>query len=556
MTRPKVLIIGIDGADPNLFQAFRQDLPNLRRLADQGAFGPLRSTDPPFTVPAWYVFATGKQPWNLGVFGFARRIPDTYRFTFASLADCSSKTMWDYLSEAALRVGVFNVPGTYPPRPLNGFLVSSSISAPPNDGRLVFTYPPELSRDLDRLVGGYELASMKPVERDNEDAMLAERQRVHHKHSDALFYLASHQPWDVLIAVFDITDRISHQMWKHFDSTHPQHDPERSPTYADAIKNAYMAVDEEVGHLTSLAGEDATVIVMSDHGFVPQQKSFRLNEWLRQNGYLFVSHNYTAKARKPVQRLSSFLVRMNEQNTWFRRLTRPLRGSTLARHVRAEQGLLERNIPLSSVSVDWSRTVAYSYNHNSIYVNLMGREPRGIVTPGEHYDAVITELVTDLQKLRDPLTGRPAVSRVLRCEEAYQGAYLLDAPDILVFMEDTCCSIPPSFAANGIWDLEQIGSGNHGKYGLLIVSGPGIRSCGIISGELADLLPTVLHILNLPIPDDLDGRLLSEIFEPGSIYASREPRFVCVEAKTSPDFAYTEAEERAISDHLKGLGYF
>jgi predicted AlkP superfamily phosphohydrolase/phosphomutase len=556
MKRPKFLIIGIDGADPDLFQAWKQDLPNLGRLADQRAFGPLRSSEPPLTVPAWYVFATGKQPGNLGVFGFAHRIPGSYSLTFANLASCSSKTMWDLLGEAGLRVGVFNVPGTYPPQPVNGFLVCSSISAPPNDGQLVFTHPSNLSRDLERLVGGYELASMKPVERNNENVMIAERQRVHRKHADALFYLASHEAWDVLIAVFDIADRTGHQMWKHFDPTHPQHELERSPTYADAIKHAYMAVDEEVGRLVALAGEDAMVMVMSDHGFGPQHRTFHLNEWFRQSGYLFVRREDTSSYRNLVRQVSRFLVRMNEQSRWFRQMTKPLRGSTLARRVRSEQAWLESSIPLPSVSVDWSRTVAYSFNHHAIRINLKGREPQGVVEPGEHYEAVVGEIMARLRELRDPEAGRPAVSRVLRREEVYQGAYLLEAPDILVFMEEICSPVVPGFSADGVFDLAPLGTGHHRPYGLLIVSGPGIRSCSIASAELADLLPTVLHILNLPIPDDLDGRLLTEIFEPESIYASREPRFVCVEAKTSPDFAYTEAEERAISDHLEGLGYF
>jgi predicted AlkP superfamily phosphohydrolase/phosphomutase len=552
----RVLIIGIDGADPDLFQRWKQDLPHLRRLADQGAFGPLKSTLPPLTVPAWYVFATGKQPGNLGIFGFARPVPHSYQFVPANLASCSSPALWDLLSAAGQRVGVFNMPGVFPPQPVNGFLVSSSLDTPPNDGRLIFTYPPELSRQLDRLVGGYELASSTHVERANEDTMIRERHRVHHKHAEALLHLASREVWDVLIAVFDITDRIGHQMWKHHDPSHPQHDPLRSPTYADAIKEAYKAVDYEVGRLSALAGEDALIVVMSDHGFGPQHKTFRLNEWLRQRGYLCIDPAYTTIKRSWFHRLGKFVVGLNEQKKWFRRITKPLRGSTLARHLRSRQARLEPAIPLSSVEVDWTRTIAYSFNHHAIRINLKGREPLGIVEPGEHYDTVVKDIITELRSLRDPWTGEPAASRLLKREDAYEGTFLAEAPDLLVFMDGIRTPITPDLAADGPFDLIPLGTGHHRPHGILLVSGSGIRPGPITTASLADLLPTILHVLDLPIPADLDGTVLTDLFEPTSSYALRQARYVQAKTKAVSDFVYSDAEEKAINEHLRGLGYF
>ena len=147
----KALVVGIDSASPFLIQKWIDKLPNMRSIFESGAHGVLKSIVPPESVPAWQCFATGKNPAKIGVFGFTYIGRDRHLKFGRTTPDLGC--FWDICSQNGMKVGVFNVPGTYPPYPVNGFIVSGF----PVPTRKVWSYPAELMGRIDSAVGGYEV---------------------------------------------------------------------------------------------------------------------------------------------------------------------------------------------------------------------------------------------------------------------------------------------------------------------------------------------------------------------------------------------------------------
>src|SRR5919197_2031678 len=170
---PRVAVIGLDCADPRLvFDRLRDDLPNLARLMGVGTFGPLRSVDPPITVPAWSCMMSGRDPGELGIYGFRNRSDHGYdALTVADSRAVRIDRVWDHLGRAGRHVIVVGVLQTSPPVPVNGELVSCFLTADPRTER--FTHPPELRREIEALVGAYQV-DVRNFRSDDRDRILAE----------------------------------------------------------------------------------------------------------------------------------------------------------------------------------------------------------------------------------------------------------------------------------------------------------------------------------------------------------------------------------------------
>src|SRR6266566_503600 len=247
---PRLVIIGLDCAEPSLvFEQWRDDLPNLSRLMQQGSYGRLESCIPAITVPAWSCMMSGRDPGELGIYGFRNRADRSYqRMVVADGRAVKAPRLWDILGEAGWRVAVLGVPGTFPPRAVNGALASCFLT--PNTG-VEYTYPPEMAQQIKSWVGDYLLEEYSP---------------------------------DLLMMVEMGVDRIHHALWKHMDARHPLYVPGSS--LSEAIHDYYRHVDGRIGELLSSCAEQTAVLVVSDHGARPLMGGVCLNEWLITEGYL------------------------------------------------------------------------------------------------------------------------------------------------------------------------------------------------------------------------------------------------------------------------------
>jgi len=489
----KVCVIGLDCAPPELvFEKWRHQLPHLNRLMESGVWGPLESTIPPITVPAWMCMMTGKDPGTLGVYGFRNRKDHSYEgLVFANSRLIREETVWDILAKNGKRSILLGVPLTYPPRPINGLMVCDFL-APDTDSD--YTYPADLKEEIRRTVGDYIL-DVRNFRTDDKDRLLTDIYEM----TDRRFRLARHflttRPWDLFAMVEIGPDRIHHGFWRYFDPEHPLYYDDNP--YQNVIRDYYILLDGYIGELLHTLPDDTLVMVVSDHGARRMDGAVCFNEWLIQEGYLTL--------KEPVREATKF----------------------------------------SPDLVDWSRTKAWGDGgyYGRLFLNIRGREPQGIVAP-EEYEAVRSELATKLGALGDE-HGRPIGTKVFRPQEVYRACHNVP-PDLIVYFGDLNWRSIGSVGHGKVWTHENDtgpDDANHAPFGIAILSeftssppyeGGGRRGERRDGLSIYDIAPTILRAFGIEPPPGM-GRAAIDL--------------------PPAEAVYTQEEEAEIARRLEDLGY-
>ena len=277
----KILVLGLDCAAPELLFGF-DDLPNIRRLMEVGAYGRLESVIPPITVPAWMCLATSQDPGSLGIYGFRNRIDHSYSgLGIASARSITEPAIWDHLAREGKRSIIVGVPPGYPPRRINGISVGCFLT--PDTDKNVFTHPPELSEEIRQLVGHYPV-DVQGFRSDNKAWLRDEIFAMSRTQFQVVRHLLEKKEWDYFHFVDIGLDRIHHGFWKYHDPEHVLHEPD-SP-FRDTVHEYYRHIDEEIGRVLELLTDDTIVLVVSDHGAQRLDGGFCVNEWLVREGLL------------------------------------------------------------------------------------------------------------------------------------------------------------------------------------------------------------------------------------------------------------------------------
>lgn len=566
-TMPKdsysVLVLGLDGATFDLILPWVEQgyLPCLGRLLREGSSSPLRSTIPPITPCAWSSFMTGKNPGKHGLFDFVEPLPDGRGVRFTNASCRSGESLWGYLSRKDRRVGIINVPMTYPPEPVNGYLISGLDT--PHE-RSAYMYPSTLRDELSAESIGYRielqhLGNMRTNAR--RDRQLAELREVESIRTRTLKHLSSKYPADFRMLVYGATDQVAHHFWHYMDERHDKYDAEGAERYRHAIRDVYQHVDGLLASVLEDEGDDTIVAIMSDHGFGPTTNvRLRLNQILEHAGLLaFVPERQSGRLKRVLAGL----------------VDRALRSTLSADAKRTIAGLFPRLRDwferLDEAQIDWTKTIAYTneaYRSDpAVWLNHTRRNPQGLLKTEAEIKDALEKVENVLRDLKDPLTGRPAISNVYRTEEIYRGPYLDAAPDLIpswwedgFLLEQSTPGGPAELRverseaplAGGVEF-----AGSHRRDGVLIMAGGPMRENYRFTGaDITDVAPTVLYAMGLPIPDDMDGRVLTEAFESDFI-ARREPEHEAAEAMVAVGHhqAFSHAEEALIAKRLQSLGY-
>ncbi len=564
----RVLVICLDGATFSLLDPWMASgrLPNLKRIADEGVRGDLASVVPPITAPAWASFMTGKNPGKHGVYHFVNRGDTSDRNAFVHSGSRAGKALWHLLGESGKKVLVLNVPTTYPPEEVNGALISDFLTPP---GRRDFTYPASLADELEEAFGAYPLHLKTLMFSPGLSASNARRllREVRHEAGvkfDAAHYLLDRHDADFCILHILGTDRVQHELWRAFDpEDQGRGDRIARPCGEEAIRY-FAEIDAEIGRLCERFDEDGTTFIISDHGFGPIRRVIDLNVWLLENGYIQIRSG-------PRSRLKSALWRRGLTKEVFIRLA--LRtffkyGAGIAAKIPDESifksmlFLAKRGdrgqLLFSFDDVDWARTRAYApVGMGAININLRGREPEGAVDPGDEHESLREEIAAKLRDLRDPDTGERIAADVHLREEVYHGPFLDRAPDIL-FLPNASGLFAGSMTGffSNRWIFENAAwPGHHRMEGILLARGKRIRKGRRIEGAaLIDLAPTILHLLGNSVPSDMDGRVLTELFEEGFL-EHRPPAFQAPEEEPADARSGPGGGEEDVVRRLKDLGY-
>lgn len=559
MSYHKLLVIGLDGAPYPLIEQWTRSghLPNLARLIQRGSFAPLLSTIPVHSPTAWSSFITGTNPGKHGVFDFVKREANSYQLRVVRSHQIAGSSLWQLLSQNGRKIGLLNVPMTYPPQSVNGFWVSG-LGTP---SYVPYTFPPELTERLNQQ--GYRVNKEKFYQPGHEEEWLADIYDTSQRRTAATIALMKEQEWDFFMMVFRNTDEICHFFWRYMDETHPLYEPDAPMHYKNAIRDYYQQVDSWVGEIVATAPADSNIVVMSDHGAGPLYKDVFLNEWLWQQGWLTMKEESASQRRSwhlarrlglTRANISDLLTKLHlhRLEVWIKQLL----GDRILVLPRDER-------PEFMTAIDWERTKAYSFGYyGQIFINMQGREPAGTVAPDD-YLSFRQEIADQLRLLMDPEDGKPVVDQIYFKEQLYHGEQMMVAPDILCIMRGLTY-----ITRKGYEFSQQRGvlfrppytfeSGSHRPEGILIGAGPDIV-CGGALGQpqIFDLTPVLLQLLDCEVPASMDGKpipnfLTPEFLDSHPIQASQANTPI---AEPHQLEQWDEAAEAEIQNRLRSLGY-
>lgn len=554
----KVFVLGLDGATWDLLAPLARDgvMPNLARLMEQGVSGTLRSVFPPLSPVAWTGVMTGKNSGKHGVFEFLEHAHDPLHGRVNSSRSIKSELVWEVAGRHGKATVAGGVPMSYPPRQAPGFYLGDFLS--PADAK-DFSSDAVIFAEMEKAIGPYRAWNTSVHDGGREATALVELQGFLEHHLQAVKFLMGRCDWDLFMFDLMATDRIQHELWHVWDDTHGAR--KGNEARLDALKGGcrdfWGLLDRHIGEIEAMLPADTALILMSDHGFGPIEWYVNFNVWLLDRGDIALQDSFYVK-----QKHWFYKRGMTPQAVYNAMVRLGLADQRVSRFRGKQKGWVERmgeSAFLSRRHIDWSRTKAYAQgNFGQIFLNLKGRQPQGCVAP-QDAKSVRDELKAGLLEIPHPETGQPLVERVYERDELYQGPHAHLAPDLTVVLGDwryrtiglhdftTNRLISPSFGPTG----------DHRMEGVFIASGPAFRPGTSLreDADLLDIAPTILHILGVPVPSDMDGRVLSEVLG-AALTAAPEATEAATPVQEEPaPAAYTEEEDAAIQQRLADLGY-
>jgi predicted AlkP superfamily phosphohydrolase/phosphomutase len=568
--RPQVLIIGLDGATFDLIKPWvaTGQLPTFKHLMDTGTRANLASTIPPITPPAWTSFMTGMNPGKHGVFNFTEYHPTDHSIRYANASNRKMPSIWKLLSSLGWSVGVFNVPMTYPPEEVNGFCISG-LDTPDKDSN--FVYPRWLRQEIEHSVGELYLDPRHlgfMTTDDRRDKILEALVRIENRRTQITAYLLKKYPVDVMMLVYTATDTVQHFFWNYMDPTHPSYDPSGAEKYGDAILKIYRALDTDIATLLDAIPPECTVIVLSDHGGGPVSgKIIHLNQYLHELGLLAYKNGSAGSPKRLLHRCIGGL------DGYLRGVLSPRQKTAIARFFPTLREKWESYATALSM-IDWQKTQAYCLEFlafpSEIWINLEGRTPHGTVKSGADYEKLIEILRENLSSLGDDSTGKCLIHKVYRKDEVYQGPYIDRAPDLvfswweeggLESRKSSAVAKHPSLRTDAVarGELAASWSGTHRLDGILLMKGAPFRAGVTLSqAHIMDVAPTLLYLLGLPVPAEMDGKVRLEAFREEFVAlhpVQYQENNLLMQASRPSEAVYTMRETAKIQERLKDLGY-
>jgi predicted AlkP superfamily phosphohydrolase/phosphomutase len=453
MKHQKLFIIGLDCLTPQLvFDRWDNELPTFKKLRNCGIWGKMKSTIPCITVPAWASMVTGKDPGELGFYGFRNRKDYSYdNLYFANSLSVKYPAIWNILSRNKKTSILFNVPQTYPVKPLRGIMVSSFLAP---DEQSNYTYPPEIKDEINQIVDDYQI-DVRDFRTDNKQWLVEQINNVTDKHFTVVKNWTKNKKWDFFMFVEMGPDRLHHGFWGMCEPEHPKFNPDSR--YVNTIKDYYLKLDKHIEDLLLLLDSDTTVIVVSDHGAKSMIGGFCINEWLIKEGLLSLK-NYPNQPSK-----------------------------------------------LSMDNVDWKNSYCWGDGgyYARIFFNIKGREPSGIINPAE-YKTFRDNMINKIESIPD-INGNISQTKAFIPVEIYHKTNGIP-PDLIVYLDNLNLRSIGSIGHNDIYTFENDtgpDDANHDQYGIFIMTDLkdyyASKNINIERNDISiyDIAPTALDLMDV-----------------------------------------------------------
>ena len=494
----KVLVIGLDGATWNLLKPLIEEkkLPTIEKLKENGCHGNLESCIPHVTFPAWKCYSTGKNPGKLGVYWWMDLDIKSRKTRVNSSNSFKSLEIWDHLGIEGVKCGIMGMPTTYPPKKVNGFMASEFN---PSDSG--YTYPEELETELKEKFGF--IAEFGDYHGEDREKMAENRIKIMKQRFDSFKYLAMKFKPDFLhLTIFHI-DNIQHFYWKYMEKNDTK--------FGKVIEKSWKFIDSELELLINEVDPDY-VMVMSDHGFTSLKAIFNVHMWLLNRDHLHLK----SKILKFLNSLKLLTLSSS--------IAKKLITLKQSRKISETASMTDIAIKL----IDWEKCKVIALGEGLLYIN------RHAFKNNNELEVFRENLINELSEIRNPKTGEFIVKKVFRREDIYSGKYTYLAPDLIILPNEGY-EIASLGLSKKLWDFspkEEGWSAVHKLHGIYMVSGKDVKKGYEIKGaKIYDIAPTILHIFGIPIPNDMDGRVLKEIFLEDSEPAQREAKYLAVDGE-------------------------
>jgi len=488
----KVLVIGLDGGTWNIIKPLveKGKLPIIANLIKSGCYGNLESTIPPSTFTGWKGYSTGKNPGKFGVFSSMNVDMKKQKLVVNNSTSYKSKEIWDYLSKEGISCGVLNMPTTYPPKKIpNGFMVSHFFINVPN-----YTYPKYLENELLNKFD-YKLAPDYLYMIDKDLTIQDCRNIIIQRFDVAKYLLDRFNPAFFHMSIF-LIDHIQHYYWKYMK--------ENSSQYSKVIEDFWILIDNGIKSvLNEFCDKETYVILMSDHGFTEATAEFNLARWLIKKRLFSTKMTFLQNI---YLKITSYLDPISiARKMGFYSLLKRFIPYELQRRIYVSLPL-ENRMPRIDTMIDWERSKVIPIA-DGLYINRKK-------IPKEEYEGFRNKLISEMESIADPRNGKKLFNKVFRGEEIFKGEYVDRAPDIVGLTN--AGYVWQANLGTDEWNFTPQWSGTHALNGIFCISGPNVkRNFKIQNIKIFDLAPTILHIFGLPVPKDMDGRVLIEVFKLG-----------------------------------------
>jgi predicted AlkP superfamily phosphohydrolase/phosphomutase len=505
-----VLGVVLDAADGTLLRrwAHEGELPVLARMLAEGASARLESSAGVMPEAAWPTLTTGADPGSHGVYNWRPVRPGTYQRTRQPPA-AWRKTFWHLLRDEApgARAVVLDPPFSLP---LRDDRFTEVVGWGDRGGVHHVSWPPRLLDEIVERHGRFPRWTEDDYVRwpREEKRLLRALEDAVERRTTIMIELLGRADWDVGLACYYELHDGGHAFYRYLDAGAPGHDARRAAFGQAALLRLYKAADTGLGRLRQAIGDDADMIVCSPKGF-------RANT----NGEAVLPAVLEGLGHQVPRSVSGGSRRI----AMARGLVRAVAPRPLRRRIFGRMSWRERDRILEQLwiqSVDWARTRAFAepdLGSGFIRLNVRGREPEGIVEPGDEYERLIAELQAELLSLTHAATGAPAVARVFRREELAPGPNAGKLPDLLVAWTPEVLLDAVHHPSLGTVHerLKDLPTAEHTGDAFLIGTGPSFRpGAASEDARLTDVAPTLLHLAGAALPEDMDGRPLAELFAP------------------------------------------
>ena len=563
----KIFILGLDGATFDLIDLWidRGILPNLKKLKNSGSWGELESTNPPTTPPAWTSAITGMDPGYHGIFDFTVSPLQNAKRPLVSSSTVHGNKIWHILNAFDQKTIVLNVPITYPPESVNGIMISGMMTPSFESS---FTFPENIKTRLKAVCGNYiPNVDIPKYDVDFEPdafAFLDDIRECFERRREAVRHLMATEDWDFFMVVFIAMDRIQHLFYKYLVPDNPLYETRLGERLRTRIIEEYKRIDDAIGEITNSLDANTIRITISDHGFGPTRGYFNANKWLMDQGFLTVNPLQYAQKR-------AFHLAMQIGNSqWTRKVVPEHWLSTIRKKVRQRRSTFTSAKSDLMQVVDWPCTKAYfaSIPTQGIFINEKRKDGSGLVEPGEDVRTLKNEIKSRLMQIHNPLTGNPIIDAVWFREEIYSGPNMQWAPHILFKMANYSVLGRQHIGADSWFSMTPDSPiGFHRSNGIFMIHGPNIQPGHIQGAKIIDIMPTALYASGNPMPECLDGKIISDAFQKDFL-ENHDPICFTEDSDLSSLHnadenpipvtyreEYTQEEQDVVEKRLKSLGY-